>query len=458
MDYLPVFLDLTSKKCVIIGGGEVAHRKAKLLLKTEALVHIVAAEFSERIKDLNSDACTLVTEEFNQRHLIDAVLVIAATDSASVNREVATAANSLNIPVNVVDEPALCSCIMPALIDKSPVVIAISTGGNSPVLTRRLKELIEIILPNNIGALSKLMGSWRVKVKNKLDSFDMRLKFWEEVMESDVPDLVFKNKTELANKTIQDHLDNAPLSREVGEVYLVGAGPGDSDLLTLRALRLMYQADVVLYDRLVSHQVLDKVRPDAEFISVGKSESQHTVEQHKINEMLVFYANKGNKVLRLKGGDPFIFGRGGEEIEELSKFNIPFQVVPGVTAASGCGSYAGIPLTHRDHSQSVRFLTGHLKEGKLELEWDNLINKQETLVFYMGLLSLQTICDELISHGSSPDTPIAAIEQGTMPNQRVVTSTLEKITPIVTRLDLKSPTMLIIGDVVTLRKQLNWYG
>ena len=458
MDYLPVFLDLTSKKCVIIGGGEVAHRKAKLLLKTEALVHIVAAEFSERVKDLNSDACTLVTEEFNQRHLIDAVLVIAATDSASVNREVATAANSLNIPVNVVDEPALCSCIMPALIDKSPVVIAISTGGNSPVLTRRLKELIEIILPNNIGALSKLMGSWRVKVKNKLDSFDMRLKFWEEVMESDVPDLVFKNKTELANKTIQDHLDNAPLSREVGEVYLVGAGPGDSDLLTLRALRLMYQADVVLYDRLVSHQVLDKVRPDAEFISVGKSESQHTVEQHKINEMLVFYANKGNKVLRLKGGDPFIFGRGGEEIEELSKFNIPFQVVPGVTAASGCGSYAGIPLTHRDHSQSVRFLTGHLKEGKLELEWDNLINKQETLVFYMGLLSLQTICDELISHGSSPDTPIAAIEQGTMPNQRVVTSTLKKITPIVTRLDLKSPTMLIIGDVVTLRKQLSWYG
>ena len=458
MDYLPVFLDLTSKKCVIIGGGEVAHRKAKLLLKTEALVHIVAAEFSERVKDLNSDACTLVTEEFNQRHLIDAVLVIAATDSASVNREVATAANSLNIPVNVVDEPALCSCIMPALIDKSPVVIAISTGGNSPVLTRKLKELIEIILPNNIGALSKLMGSWRVKVKNKLDSFDMRLKFWEEVMESDVPDLVFKNKTELANKAIQDHLDNAPLSREVGEVYLVGAGPGDSDLLTLRALRLMYQADVVLYDRLVSHQVLDKVRPDAEFISVGKSESQHTVEQHKINEMLVFYANKGNKVLRLKGGDPFIFGRGGEEIEELSKFNIPFQVVPGVTAASGCGSYAGIPLTHRDHSQSVRFLTGHLKEGKLELEWDNLINKQETLVFYMGLLSLQTICDELISHGSSPDTPIAAIEQGTMPNQRVVTSTLEKITPIVTRLDLKSPTMLIIGDVVTLRKQLSWYG
>ena len=458
MNYLPVFLDLTNKKCVIIGGGEVAHRKAKLLLKTEALVHIVAAEFSEKVKDLTSDACTLVTEEFNQSHLNDAVLVIAATDSASVNREVATTANALNIPVNVVDEPALCSCIMPALIDKSPVVIAISTGGNSPVLTRRLKELIEIILPSNIGALSKLMGSWRAKVKNTLDSFDMRLNFWEEVMESDVPDLVFKNKIELANKRVQDHLDNASLSKETGEVYLVGAGPGDPDLLTLRALRLMYQADVVLYDRLVSHQILDRVRPDAEFIPVGKSESQHTVEQHKINEMLVFYANKGKRVLRLKGGDPFIFGRGGEEIEELSKFNIPFQVVPGVTAASGCGTYAGIPLTHRDHSQSVRFLTGHLKEGKLELEWDNLIKKQETLVFYMGLLSLQTICDELINHGSSPDTPIAAIEQGTMQNQRVVTSTLEKITPIVTELDLKSPTMLIIGDVVTLRNQLSWYG
>ena len=458
MNYLPVFLDLTSKKCVIIGGGEVAHRKAKLLLKTEALVHIVATELSEKVKTLSGNSCIIITEEFNHRHLDDAVLVIAATNSASVNREVATAANALNIPVNVVDEPALCSCIMPALIDKSPVVIAISTGGNSPLLTRRLKELIEIILPTNIGALSKLMGSWRQKVKDTLDSFDTRLKFWEEVMESDVPDLVSKNKTELANKRIRDHLNNATFSSETGAVFLVGAGPGDPDLLTLRALRLMYQADVVLYDRLVSQQVLDKVRPDAEFISVGKSESQHTVEQHKINEMLVFYAKKGKKVLRLKGGDPFIFGRGGEEIEELSKFNIPFQVVPGVTAASGCGSYAGIPLTHRDHSQSVRFLTGHLKEGKLELEWDNLINKQETLVFYMGLLSLQTICDELITHGSSPDTPIAAIEQGTMPNQRVVTSTLEKITPIVTRLELKSPTMLIIGDVVTLRNQLSWYG
>ena len=458
MDYFPVFLDLTNKKCVIIGGGDVAHRKTKAVIKSGAIAHVVSLKFSEKFKDFSSKNCIQIKEKFNLTHLSGATLVIAATDSSITNKKVAQEANKLNIPVNVVDEPSLCSCIMPALIDKSPVIIAISTGGNSPVLTRKLKELIEISLPANIDLLSKLMGSWREKVKTKFSSFDMRLKFWEGIMESEIPNLVFKNKVEFANKKIKEHLETKNLLNKVGEVYLVGAGPGDPDLLTLRALRLMYQSDVVLYDRLVSKQVLEKVRPDAEFISVGKSESQHTVEQHKINEMLILLANQGKKVLRLKGGDPFIFGRGGEEIEQLSNSNIPFQVVPGVTAASGCGSYAGIPLTHRNYSQSVRFLTGHLKDGKLELDWRKLISKQETLVFYMGLLSLPTICEELIKNGLSPNTPIAAIEYGTTPDQRVVASTLDKISDEVLELELKSPTTLIIGEVVRLRRQLSWYG
>ena len=237
----------------------------------------------------------LIKEEFNVRHLTDATLVIAATDSLSVNKKVANEANKLGIPVNVVDEPSLCSFIMPALIDKSPVIIGISTGGNSPVLTRTIKEIIEVNLPSNIGLLAKMMGSWRQRVKERFNSFDMRLKFWEKLMDSEVPQLVFKNKLVLADQKIQEQLKNNSFENSVGEVYLVGGGPGDPELLTLKALRLMYQCDVVLYDRLVSKEVLNKVRPDAEFISVGKSESQHTVEQHKINEMLILLAKEGKR-------------------------------------------------------------------------------------------------------------------------------------------------------------------
>ena len=458
MDYFPVFLDLENKKCVIVGGGEVAHRKTKAVLKSGAIVNIISIEFSKKFNDFPEARCFLIKEEFNVRHLTDATLVIAATDSLSVNKKVASEANKLGIPVNVVDEPSLCSFIMPALIDKSPVIIGISTGGNSPVLTRTIKEIIEINLPSNIGLLAKMMGSWRQRVKERFNSFDMRLKFWEKLMDSEVPQLVFKNKLVLADQKIQEQLRNNSFENSVGEVYLVGGGPGDPELLTLKALRLMYQCDVVLYDRLVSKEVLNKVRPDAEFISVGTSESQHPVEQHKINEMLILLAKEGKKVLRLKGGDPFIFGRGGEEINELAKSNIPFQVVPGVTAASGCGSYAGIPLTHRDYAQSVRFLTGHLKDGKLDIDWKNLNNKQETLVFYMGLLSLPKICEELMKHGMPSSMPIAAIEHGTTYNQRVVSSTLDKISLEVLELELKSPTTFIVGEVVKLRGQLNWYG
>ena len=458
MDYFPTFLDLKNKKCVIVGGGEVAHRKAKAVLKSGATTYIISIEFNKEFNDFPEDKCVLINDEFNSKHLAGATLVIAATDSLIINKKVANEASRLGILVNVVDEPSLCSFIMPALIDKSPVIIGISTGGNSPVLTRKIKEIIEVNLPNNIGLLSEIMGSWRQRVKEKFDSFDMRLKFWEKLMDSEVPELVFKNKSVLADQKIQEQLSNNSFENTVGEVYLVGGGPGDPELLTLKALRLMYQCDVVLYDRLVSKEVLSKVRPDSEFISVGKSESQHTVEQNKINEMLILLAKEGKKVLRLKGGDPFIFGRGGEEIDELAKSHIPFQVVPGVTAASGCGSYAGIPLTHRDYSQSVRFLTGHLKDGKLDINWKNLNNNQETLVFYMGLLSLPTIADELMKHGMPSTMPIAAIEHGTTHNQRVVTSTLDKISLEVSELELKSPTTFIVGEVVKLREQLNWYG
>jgi len=458
MKFLPIFLDLADKKCVVVGGGEVAQRKAKLLLKTSARVNIISVEFTQSLRELSDSHCTLIEQAFTPSHLAGAALIVAATDSATTNKEVAKIATELNIPVNVVDMPELCSCIMPALIDRSPVVIAVSTGGNSPVLTRKIKELVEVAIPNNVGLLSQLMGSWRNKVKKRYTSFGSRLNFWEQILESEVPDLVFKNRYEEADKRIGKYLEKNNVTRGQGEVYLVGAGPGDPDLLTLRALRLMYQADIVLYDRLVSKEILEKVRPDSELISVGKSGTSHTVEQGKINDMLISFSKEGKKVLRLKGGDPFIFGRGGEEIEELAKEGIPFQIVPGITAASGCGSYAGIPLTHRDCAQSVRFLAGHMKDGKLKLDWKNLVSSQETLVFYMGLLSINTICEKLIKHGMDSSTPIAAIEHGTTRNQRVIVSKLREISSVLDKGDFESPTLLIIGDVVTLRERLSWYG
>ena len=458
MKFLPIFLDLADKKCVVVGGGEVAQRKAKLLLRASAKVNIISVEFTQSLRELSDSHCTLIEQAFTPNHLAGAALIVAATDSATTNKEVAKIATELNIPVNVVDMPELCSCIMPALIDRSPVVIAVSTGGNSPVLTRKIKELVEVALPNNVGLLSQLMGSWRNKVKKRYTSFSSRLKFWEQILESEVPDLVFKNRYEEAEKRIGEYLEKNSVTRGQGEVYLVGAGPGDPDLLTLRALRLMYQADIVLYDRLVSKEILEKVRPDSELISVGKSGTSHTVEQGKINDMLISFSKEGKKVLRLKGGDPFIFGRGGEEIEELAKEGIPFQIVPGITAASGCGSYAGIPLTHRDCAQSVRFLAGHMKDGKLKLDWKNLVSSQQTLVFYMGLLSINTICEKLIKHGMDSSTPIAAIEHGTTRNQRVIVSKLREISSVLDKGNFESPTLLIIGDVVTLRERLSWYG
>ena len=379
------------------------------------------------------------------------------TNNKNTNAQVAEAAEKRNIPVNVVDQPELCSFIMPSIVDRSPVVVAISSSGRSPVLTRKIKELNETLISNREGQLAELLGAFREKVRNKYSDFIERVKFWESLLESEVTELVYSGNEGAAIQLIEDKLKQSDQTEAIGEVYLVGAGPGDPDLLTLRALRLMHKADVVLYDRLVSQEIMDKLRPDAEKIHVGKASSNHPVEQETINEMLVRMARSGKRVLRFKGGDPFIFGRGGEEIESLSKANIPFQIVPGITAASGCASYAGIPLTHRDHAQSVRFLTGHLKDNTLNLDWANLIQEQETLVFYMGLLGIKTICEQLIDHGMDAEMPIAVVQQGTTKTQRVVTADLKTMPAVVDTEKLKAPTIIIIGRVVGLRNSLDWY-
>ena len=459
MDLLPIFLNIKDKKCVVVGGGEVAFRKATLLLRAGADLHIVALSLSDELRKLCvAHDCTMTAREFDESDLSDAILVVAATDDLITNERVSVIASKLNIPVNVVDQPHLCSFIMPSIVDRSPIVVAISSGGTSPILTRKLKELNESMIPERIDKLAELLGSFRGRVKNEIGDFSERVRFWESVLDSEIPELVYSGQDDEARFALDQWLTNPQSDRLGGEVYLVGAGPGDPDLLTLRALRLMHKADVVLYDRLVSPEILLKLRPDAQKIYVGKRSADHAVPQETINELLARLAKEGNRVLRLKGGDPFIFGRGGEELESLAAAGIPFQIVPGITAASGCASYAGIPLTHRDYSQSVRFLTGHTKDGRVPLEWDILVKEQQTLVFYMGLAGLPHICDQLLKHGMSSTTPVAVIQQGTTQTQKVVVGNLDRIADMALEKEIEAPTIIIIGEVVKLQKSLSWFN
>lgn len=459
MDLLPIFLNIKEKKCVVVGGGEVALRKATLLLRAGADLHIVAASLSDELRKLCSEhSCKITEREFQEADLSDAILVVAATDDLATNERVSVIASDLNIPVNVVDQPHLCSFIMPSIVDRSPIVVAISSGGSSPILTRKLKELNETMIPGRIDKLAELLGSYRVRVKKEVKDFSARIRFWENILDSEIPELVYNGQDDEARSALENWLTNPDSGRLGGEVYLVGAGPGDPDLLTLKALRLMHKADVVLYDRLVSPEILLKLRPDAEKIYVGKRSADHAVPQETINEMLVRLAKEGRRVLRLKGGDPFIFGRGGEELESLAAAGIPFQIVPGITAASGCASYAGIPLTHRDYSQSVRFLTGHTKDGRVPLEWDILVKEKQTLVFYMGLAGLAFICEQLLQHGMSSATPVAVVQQGTTQNQKVVVGNLDTIADLAAENEIQAPTIIIIGEVVKLQQSLSWFN
>ncbi|HQY70044.1 MAG TPA: siroheme synthase CysG, partial [Pseudomonadales bacterium] len=363
MDYLPVFLDVRGRDALVVGGGKVALRKAELLVQAGALPRVVAPAIQPALVELaesHGGSCDAVP--FAPRHLSGAALVIVATGVPEVDAAVHREAGARGVPVNVADRPELCTFILPAVVDRSPVIVAFSTGGRVPVLARSLRARLEAMLPAGLGRLADYLGAKRGWLRERVPDPGLRLRAWERLLEGAVAERVLAGDEAGAERLLQEEvaaLDGAPR----GEVFLVGAGPGDPDLLSFRALRLMQQADVVFYDRLVSAPVLALVRREAERVYVGKRRGEHAVAQPDINELLAEHARRGRRVLRLKGGDPFIFGRGGEEIEHLAEAGIPFQVVPGITAASGCAAYAGIPLTHRDHAQSVRFVTGHLKDG-----------------------------------------------------------------------------------------------
>ncbi|WP_369959317.1 siroheme synthase CysG [Pseudomonas benzenivorans] len=457
MDFLPLFHKLQDRRVLLVGGGEVALRKGRLLADAGATLRVVAPEVRDELRELaGQGANQLLLRGYQQDDLAGTALVIAATDDEPLNAQISEQAQALGIPVNVVDAPTLCSVIFPAIVDRSPLIVAVSSGGDAPVLARLIRAKIETWIPAAYGQLAGLARRFRARVKALLPDVQQRRVFWEEVFQGQVAESVFAGKLQEGERLLEAKIAGA-VPQALGEVYLVGAGPGDPDLLTFRALRLMQQADVVLYDRLVAPAIIELCRRDAERIYVGKRRAEHAVPQEQINQRLVSLAKAGKRVLRLKGGDPFIFGRGGEEIEQLAAQGIPFQVVPGITAASGCAAYAGIPLTHRDHAQSVRFVTGHLKDGSCDLPWSELAAPRQTLVFYMGLVGLPLICERLVAHGRAADTPAALIQQGTTSNQRVFTGTLANLADLVGHHEVHAPTLVIVGEVVQLRDKLAWF-
>ena len=459
MSLLPLFIDIKDKPCLIIGGGKIAARKLKMLCKADADSTIIAPLICNEIKELvETHALTCHQREFTDTDINNQRLIIAATNDTSLNKHISELAKQKNILVNVADDFKQGDVVLPSVIDRDPIQIAVTTGGASPVLARLLRRNLERCTPSAYGALASLVEKYRQQTAETIEDEDSRRRFWEDVLQGPISEMVLAGKVNTAEETLQHKLASKDFSNnDSGEVYLVGAGPGDPDLLTFRALRLMQQADAVVYDRLVSDQIMNLVRKDAEKIYAGKQRANHAIQQESINHLLVRLAKEGKRVLRLKGGDPFIFGRGGEEIETLMEEGVHFQVVPGITAAAGCASYSGIPLTHRDHAQACTFVTGHLRDGTVNLNWKMLAHANQTIVFYMGLHGLNIICHELVKHGLSADTPAALISKGTTPDQRVLIGDLTSLPSLVDEQHVQGPTLIIVGSVVSLHNKLHWY-
>jgi uroporphyrin-III C-methyltransferase/precorrin-2 dehydrogenase/sirohydrochlorin ferrochelatase len=478
--YFPLFADLRGRRVLLVGGGEVAERKARLLLEAGAHVEIVSRDIvapelaawiaaplplprnaGEGRGEGNGQGPVTGTvhwlaREFDESQLEGAALVVAATSDAGLNERVATAARARHVLVNVVDDAARSSFIVPAIVDRSPLVVAISSGGVAPVLARLVRERLETLLDESLGRLAGLLEHWRGRIKGALPDVGARRRFYETVVRGAVASSLRRRQPEQAERELERLLQRP--SQASGSVVLVGAGPGDPGLLTLNALRALQEADVILHDRLVSSEVLDLARRDATRIPVGKAARAHSVPQDRIHALMLEHARAGRRVVRLKGGDPFVFGRGGEELEFLADHGIPFEVVPGITAAVACGAYAGIPLTHRDHSQSLRLVTAHCRDSLDTLDWASLARERQTLAFYMGVAALGDIGRELLRHGRAAATPVAIVEHGSRAGQRVTLATLAELDDVARRGDIESPALLVVGEVAALGARLHWFG
>lgn len=462
MDYLPIFFDVARKRVAVVGGGTAGARKAEMALRAGADVCVYAKSLGDDFRQLTGrERLTHVGAWPSALDLAGCAIVYSTLEDASENKAVFDMAKKAGALVNVADAPDLCDFIMPSVVDRSPLVIAVSTSGASPVFGRMIRSRLESMIPAAYGRLVAFMARYRERIGGRLNSPAARRRFWEQVLEGPVVDRVLQGRDEDADREIARALDAAENEQRQappsagGEVYLVGAGPGDPDLLTFRALRLMQRADVVLHDRLIGDGVLNLVRRDAERIYVGKLPQDHALPQQDLSELMVRLAREGKRVLRLKGGDPFMFGRGGEEVEKLAAEGIPFQVVPGVTAANGCAAYAGIPLTHRDHAQACVFVTAHRKNGGMDLDWTVLLQPRQTIVIFMGLAQLDELMNEFIARGAAPNLPAAVIDNGTRPNQTVIAGTLSTLADQAAAARLRGPAIIIVGSVVTLRDKMS---
>ena len=460
MSYLPLFIETTGKKCLIVGGGKVASRKLIPILKAKMKVTLISPKVIEEI-ELNfhkNKNLKIIKRKFKPEDIEDQFLIIAATNEKTTNQKIAKLSKDNNILVNMAEDSLSGNTLIPSVVDRDPIKIAVSSGAASPILTRLVKTKLETVIPYSFSKLADIMMEYRDVVKKNFLKISDRRKFWEVFLDGPVSEMVLSGHIDKAKKALDESLKENKFLEKTGEVYLVGAGPGDPELLSFKALRLMQKADIVIYDRLVSRPIMNLIRQDAEKIYVGKQRADHAMPQENINQLLARLALEGKKVLRLKGGDPFIFGRGGEEIESLIKDDIPFQIVPGITAASGCASYAGIPLTHRDYSQACIFVTGHLRDGTVNLNWEMLAHEKQTLIFYMGMHGSKIICKELIKHGLSDETPAALIVKGTTEDQEVIIGNLKNMPEIIMDRKIVPPTLLIIGDVVKLHNKLKWFN
>jgi uroporphyrin-III C-methyltransferase / precorrin-2 dehydrogenase / sirohydrochlorin ferrochelatase len=452
MDYLPVFVRLKDQAVVLVGGGQVALRKAHWLLRAGAQLTVVAPSLVPELAAAAADGTLRhIPAQFTAEHLADAVVVVAATPERAVNSAVSQAARARHIPVNVVDDAELSSFIFPAIIERDPVLVAVGTCGQAPVLARRIREQIEALLPARLGALARFMGARRATTQRALAAAARR-PFWERIVRGPVAAHVLANDEPAAAQAFARELTAARLTSapagNLGEVYLIGAGPGDPDLLTLRALQLLQQADVILYDRLANPQLLELARRDAERIFVGK-ESGERGQQERINALLLSLALEGKRVARLKGGDPLVFARGGEELALLAAHDIPCQIVPGITAALGAAAAARLPLTQRKLAGSVTFVAGHDESGD-SADWRYFADPAHTVVFYMGVAQLPAIIARLRAAGASGAHPAALIERATLPGQRVLRSTLADVVAQAQAAQIAPPALLIIGAVAAL--------
>lgn len=454
----PAFLDLGGRQILVVGGGSIATRKMTRLLGSGAHISIVAVKLEKTLEALCQNHGFLhLARELDDTDFQGVSLVFAASDDQQKNADTARRAHKAGCFVNVANTPSASSFLVPSLIDRKPLLVAVSSTGTSPVLARILTARIDAFLPHTYSELGQLAARYRERLVSRIPDARQRRRFWERLLSGRVGELILQGRTDDADTEMELALRDHDTEKSSGEVYLVGAGPGDPDLLSFRALRLMQQCDVVLYDRLVSDAIMALVSKSAQRVYVGKQRKDHAVPQDSINAQLAALALQGKRVLRLKGGDPFMFGRGGEEIQTLSDEGVDFQVVPGITAATGCASYAGIPLTHRDYAQACVFVTGHLKDGSVDLDWQALARPHQTIVIYMGLVGLPVICKQLIEHGLPENYPIALVAQGTRSNQQVVTGTLKCLPASISKADIKPPTLIIIGKVVGLRDKLAWF-